>query len=72
MSAQKVEFELREFLCSHMREPRGRGSWAFRFPGSEEAWFTPSMTFSEAKKAAKAEALRRFPSAKHVVLDVLP
>lgn len=58
----KVEFTTRPFVLSHGREPSrtALGSWAFQFEDSPEAWFAPSMlTLTEAKKAARAEAIRR-------------
>lgn len=57
----KIEFNDSEYRFSHGAAPRGRGSWAFLFPGAAEPWFTPgSTTFGEAKKLARIEAQRRF------------
>lgn len=55
-----VRFETSTFTRSHMRAPRGFGSWAFAF-GTEggEPWFTHAMTFTEARRAATVEARRR-------------
>lgn len=68
----KIEFTDTEYRFNHGASPRGRGSWAFIFPGpmgkfdDNAPWFTPgSTTFGEAKKLAKAEAERRFPDAPH-------
>ena len=60
----RIEFDTAPYECSHMKMPRGRGSWAFQFrlvrtfvaPGSWEwengAIFTPGgMTYNEAKRA---------------------
>lgn len=56
----KVQFTTGAYVRSHMKEPKGRGSWAFEFEGCKDAWFTPgSLTLGEAKKAAVAEASRR-------------
>lgn len=44
-----------EYRRSHMKEPKGRGSWAFRVEGHE--FFAPgSSTLTEAKAYAKAKA----------------
>lgn len=46
-------FTTTEFEWAHGRRPRGRGSWAFR-PYDDRDFdsfvFSPSMTYSEAKK----------------------
>ena len=60
-----VRFDNRDFERSHMRQPRGRGSWAFGFgcvpDDVRDAWFTPGCTtFTQAKKLARQEAERRF------------
>jgi hypothetical protein len=68
----QVEFNTRPFFRSHMREPRGFGSWAFEFEDSPDAWFAPTSTYADAKKAAKAEAHRRAPDGKYTVVQVLP
>lgn len=46
----------------YMRRPKGRGSWAFSigntagYDDATKAFFTNSMTYSEAVKVAKQEA----------------
>lgn len=59
-----IEFDTGEYYRSHGKEPRGTGSWAFFFDGDRDpmkAWFTPgNTTYNQAKKMAKAEAIRRF------------
>jgi len=50
-----VEFIDTEYRFSHGAAPRGRGSWAFsteRDSPIEQVWFSMSMTFGEAKRAA--------------------
>jgi hypothetical protein len=48
------------YQFSHGKQPRGRGYWAFEFPGSNEPWFVPGeQAYSDAKRAAQAEATRR-------------
>jgi hypothetical protein len=44
-----------EYMRSHGREPRGRGSWAFSFDRSDEVVWAQgglSMTFADARKWA--------------------
>lgn len=56
----RIEFNTTQYEFSHGKQPRGRGSWAFEFEDSPDAWFAPgSLTIGEAKKAARAEAVRR-------------
>ena len=53
----KFVFDTSEFCLSHGREPRGRGSWAFAFGRQarvEEVIFSPSMTYTEAKRWFRA------------------
>lgn len=40
------------------KKPRGRGSWAFQI-GEGDPWLSHSTTYTEAKKAAIAEARSR-------------
>jgi hypothetical protein len=60
-----MQFDTSAYVEAHGRSPRGRGSWAFFFDTDnnapiEQAWFTPGcLTYSEAKKLARAEAKRR-------------
>jgi hypothetical protein len=53
-----IEFNTSVFEFAHGRAPRGRGSWAF-FPDRrcriEDAVFSPSMTYAEAKRWARTE-----------------
>jgi hypothetical protein len=58
----RIEFCTQPFVRSHGREPcfTVRGSWAFEFEDSKEAWFASTfLTLGEAKKEAKAEIKRR-------------
>ena len=60
----KTEFNTREFEFSHGRAPKGRGGWGF-FPlevsgdtslvEGEVVFVMGSMTYTEAKKAIKAQ-----------------
>lgn len=42
-------FDSHQFVMSHMRRPKGFGSWAFEFEGKGPV-FTPAMTYGDAKK----------------------
>lgn len=56
-----VRFSHSDYLSSHGRPPRGEGSWVFQFNrGGTEPWWAPGvLTLTEAKKLARAEAVRR-------------
>lgn len=51
----KFYFYTGKFYNSHLREPKGRGSWAFEDDYTEKTRFSPSMTYADAKKWIKAE-----------------
>lgn len=54
----RTEFNTAPYVRSHGAEPRGRGSWAFATePDAEgdEVRFSPSLTYSEAKRWARGE-----------------
>jgi hypothetical protein len=59
----RVEVSTTAYQFAHGKAPRGRGYWAFEFPGQSPAngpWFVPGeQTYSDAKRAAVAEANRR-------------
>lgn len=63
----KIVVDTQPYRSSHGAEPRGRGSWAFTFKPeradgfttTEEIWFTPSVTYAEARKMAIAQAKER-------------
>lgn len=44
-------FSTSEYQFSHGRSPRGRGSWAFEFPGTDlpTFWTPGGTTYTEAK-----------------------
>lgn len=56
-----VEVNTRDFEFSHGRKPRGSGSWAFFFKRDDDVSnaFWAQGSYTEAKKAAIAEAKRR-------------
>lgn len=64
-----VQFDNRHYTFAHGRAPRGYGCWAFFFSTDEdqpwrataaEPWFVArSMSFAEAKAAARKEARAR-------------
>lgn len=68
-TAKRIRFDTRQFVLSHGREPRGRGSWAFDSDRrGNDPVFSPSMTYQDAKKwAANHPVLKEFD-----VLYVLP
>ena len=70
MNGPAIIFETREYRSSHLREPRGRGSWAFRH--LDETIWSPSMTYGEAKRWARAEWQARRPTAGTIIVYVLP
>ena len=74
-----VDFNTDQHVFSHGKEPKGRGSWAFgtvRNPdpsNADQCWFSPGgMTFSDARKWAKAEVKARFGADATGTLFVLP
>lgn len=53
----KAQFNTTNYRRSHMKEPKGTGSWAFAPAASGDisdplVFFTPCMTYTEAKKFA--------------------
>jgi len=70
--ALKIEFDEAPFIRSHMTTPRGRGSYAFSIEGQAPI-FSPSGTYAEAKKWAKAQVLAIAPAdAISATVEVLP
>lgn len=67
-----ITFDTSDYYNSHLREPRGRGSWAFMLESdfrSGENYFenikwSPSMTYGEAKKWAR----KIFPAGSYVMV----
>lgn len=58
----RVEVSTTQYQFAHGKAPRGRGYWAFEFPGqgTNQPWFAPGQqSYSEARRAAVAEANRR-------------
>lgn len=51
-----VRFDTSDFRRSHMKEPKGRGCWAFAPDTTGEWIFSPMMTFTEAKAWAREQA----------------
>lgn len=63
---QGVLVSTRDYYHSHMKEPKGRGSWAFSIGevvkddiDYNKLWWSPSCTYAEARKLAIAEAKKR-------------
>lgn len=67
------EFDSGPYRASHMKEPRGFGSWAFQVHGNREILFSPAMTLRDAKRWVKAEILKVAPAGiDYVEVKVLP
>ena len=72
MARTVIDIDPSPFVRSHMRNPSGRGSWAFSlqpYPRDvcKDVVFTPSMTYADAKTWIKAwfreqQAAGKFPS----------
>jgi hypothetical protein len=68
----KIEIDDSPFVRSHMKGPKGYGSWAFSLERNprdvcKDVVFTPAMTYSDAKVWIKAwfrdqQAAGQFPS----------
>jgi hypothetical protein len=77
MTKTTIHFDTTPFVRSHGRQPKGRGGWAFSF-GREApqvpAFFSPGMTYAEAKKwaAEYARGFKMIEGVADVWLDVLP
>ena len=59
---EKVTIVTTQYVASHGKEPRGRGSWAFQMGGRRDAeiyWTPGSTTYVLAKSLAKIEARKR-------------
>ncbi len=53
-----TKFDTSEYTRSHIKPPRGMGSWAFSAaPDSpiEDVKFSPNLTYADAKKWARDE-----------------
>ena len=71
------EFSTRQFQFSHGRVPKGRGSWAFsirELDNGRRQFFSPSMTYGEAKAWIKNQARSMIPASYTgtVTIVVLP
>lgn len=56
-SRTKIEIDSSPFRRSHIRAPRGRGSWAFATtpnPRIEDVQFSPSMSWGDAQVWARS------------------
>jgi len=68
-----VRFDTRQFVRSHMTQPRGRGSWAFQVETVPALFWTPGeMTLTEAKAWLRqhVQALPNVP--RNVLVEVMP
>jgi hypothetical protein len=55
----KIELDTTEYRQSHLREPRGRGAWAFYVGDDLEPLWSPSMTYTEAKRWLREQLKNR-------------
>ena len=59
MTRTSIDIDPSPFYRSHLRNPSGRGSWAFSLQSNprdvlKDVVFTPSMTYADAKVWIKA------------------
>lgn len=67
----KIEFSNRKYERSHMRAPKGTGSWIFECEGYElEAWGTLTEAKKQARERIKALAPQDYKGT--VVAYILP
>lgn len=68
-------FDTRPFVTSHMKQPRGFGSWAFSTDQTgDQVFFSPAMTLTQARKWLKTTVAAMAPASFNgtVVVKVLP
>ncbi len=64
--AVTVDFDTTPFVASHGKEPKGYGQWCFGTKRNidvmkdDECFWSPAMTYGDAKKWAKREIAKRF------------
>lgn len=66
MARKTIDIDTSDYTRSHGTNPKGRGGWAFSTypnPQLDDVFFTPSMTYSDAKVWAKAHARANYPTA---------
>jgi hypothetical protein len=61
---ERITVETSEYEFSHGKRPCGQGTWAFTFDrrsyvSIDEVWWTPFVTWSDARRRAVTEARRR-------------
>jgi len=76
---EQIDFNDVEFRFSHMKAPRGFGSWAFsttRNANHDQIWWFTGCTFANARRMARERAERELNrhlvAGGHVTLYVLP
>lgn len=64
----------RQFIRSHGKAPKGRGSWAFQIEKTHGPFFSPSMTLTQARKWAETKARELAPEgfSGSVLVETLP
>lgn len=58
----KIRFDTNSYVASHMKEPSGKGNWAFDVDG-EEVWVNNSK-YSDAKKKIQKDYGKKVTSVK--------
>lgn len=58
MAMNHIEVGTKDYEFTYGRAPGGRGSWAFDIDGEDNLFWYNGL-YSEARKAAKKEAVRR-------------
>lgn len=51
----KAYFDTEPYYRSHRKEPRGRGSWAFKATAKQVLWAPSHLTYAQAKKWAQEQ-----------------
>lgn len=66
-----IKFDTSSYVNSHGSQPKGTGAWAFQVEGVGSKFYTPSMSFSDAKKWI-TKTINPSQSSSPVVIRVLP
>jgi hypothetical protein len=72
-----IEFDTAEFFRSHMRNPKGWGSWAFFIESASgqrkrDPVFAPPSSYADAKAWVKAHIRAEYPSHSYICAVVAP
>lgn len=67
----RIEFSTREFFTSHGRQPRGYGSWMFKFEGREVTFHSNTYAEARARCVAAVKAAAPADYVGTVVVEVM-